>query len=162
METPEDLRRAWHREDLAACSDLAVGLSADALAIFAGAALKACLAELPGPQELSAIAEVGKDRRRWSEAHLAFDAARDLTLKYEESTPSTDDPNYVLLFVAENAARVIYNATSPSDPFDDDSATWLLRSLARFVRVTGSAELEHRVWQLLASPSPSSRRGDSS
>jgi len=58
---------------------------------------------------------------------------RELTLAAERGSVSPKDPRYLLLFVAENSARVIYNASRPPDPFDDDSAEWLLRSMSKFL-----------------------------
>jgi hypothetical protein len=63
--------------------------------------------ELPGEELLFDIVRIGKDPERWDQAHLAFDALRDVTLKCEARTPRSDDPCYALLFVGENAAKVV-------------------------------------------------------
>jgi hypothetical protein len=149
MEPLEELRRRWQSEDMKACTVLAARLPAEAAVVFAGTALAACLATLPEQQkELSDLVGIGEDRGRWAQAHAAFDAVRRLTLERERGAVTSQDPTYIVLFVAENAARVIYNAAGPTDPFDDDSAAWLLLTQAQMVRSTGSSELSDRIWEL--------------
>lgn len=146
MDAIDDLRQGWLRENREACAALAAQLSCQAKPIFASEALAACLDAVPGHDELSQVVRIGQDRGRWAEAHLAFNSVRTLTLKSERETQDSSDPHYVILFVAENAAKVIYNATSPPDPFDDDSAAWLLLVLAQMARCTRSTQLEENVW----------------
>jgi hypothetical protein len=149
METLEDLRREWTRMNRTACALLAARLPVEARPRFATTALDVCLRSLSGPTAVSEVVRVGGDPKRWSEAHVAFDAVRSLTLECEKRVRPSRDPQYCLLFVGENAARLIYNATSPPDPFDADSTEWLFITLANFLDAVGSRELEDRVWRCL-------------
>ena len=45
-----------------------------------------------------------------------------------------------VLFVAENAAKVVYNASSPPDPFDYDCGYWLVGCLRHLVDTLGAPE----------------------
>ncbi len=147
MGSLEELRQKWMNYSPEAYKAMANQLPKRACARFAAVALEYCLERLPGQAQLFDIVRIGKDPERWDQAHLAFDALRDVTLKCEARTPASDDPGYALLFVGENAAKVIYNATSPVDPFDDDSAEWLFRVLADLAQILRSQDLADRVWR---------------
>jgi hypothetical protein len=147
MENIEGLRQEWLKENLASCATLAAKLAVERQPAFAAAALAACLVAVNGPEQLYDVVRIGEEPGRWSQAHLAFDTVRVLTLQSERCNATSQDPAYMLLFVAENSARVIYNASSPPDPFDEDSAAWLLLVLAQLVRCTQSSSLEESIWQ---------------
>jgi hypothetical protein len=132
------LADAWLDGDERACVLLADRLSTAALLCLATSGLAACSQFTTSARaEIAEVVRVGTSPQLWSEAHKAFDRVRGLTLAAERQGASPEDARYVLLFVAENAARVIYNASLPRDPFDDDAAESLLRVLANFCgRVT--------------------------
>jgi len=157
-ERTDDLRNRWLSADLAACGTLASRLSGSELARFAGDGLASCCNALPSvPSEILGVVKIG--RGDWSRGHAAFDAVRHLTLDAEaRRAPKT--PAYLLLFVAENAARVIYNATTPGDPFDDDSGAWLVLTMAQFTRSlpeSQSHELSSLLWSMISGPT---QKGD--
>jgi len=56
-----------------------------------------------------------------------------------------------LLFVAENAAKVAYNASGERGPFDEDCGDWVVRCLRDLVDAVGSPEFEKQSWCLLKS-----------
>lgn len=149
MKSPDELMRRWLGEDFSSCALLAEMISQNARTTLATMALEECLIVTSAPNEVHAVVHIGKHPELWSTAHRAFDAVRDLTLRYEQTSHGMHSAYYALLFVAENAARVIYNATSPPDPFDDDSAAWLLMCLAQLVNQTGTPNLRGRLWQLV-------------
>lgn len=148
MGSLDELRTEWMNCSPEAYTAMANKLPRKSRARFAAVALEFCLDRLPGQAQLFDIVRIGKNPEHWDQAHVAFDRLRrDVTLKYEAQSPRSDDPCYALLFVGENAARVIYNATSPADPFDDDSAEWLFRVLANLAKVLNAQDLADRVWR---------------
>jgi len=148
MGSLDELRQGWMNYSPEAYTAMANKLPRKSRARFAAVALECCLDRLPGQAQLFDIVRIGKNPERWDQAHLAFDRLRrDVTLKYEAHSPRSDDPCYALLFVGENAARVIYNATAPADPFDDDSVEWFFRVLADLAKVLNDQDLADRIWQ---------------
>jgi hypothetical protein len=152
MDDTADLRQRWLREDFTACEALAARLSPAALAEAGGAALQACAEAIPAERAVGNVVRVWRDRASWPEAHAAFDAVRDVTLAQEATDPARDDAGFLLLFVAENVARVLYNATDPVDKFDDDSGAWMLMSLATLLRRAGIPRLDEQVWTIILHP----------
>ena len=118
---------------------------------WAGAVLEVCK-ERHGPvAEVEAVGELAWIEEEWPKGHEAFTRARLLTLAYESG--DKDDPVYeALLFVAENAAKVIYNASGRSAPFDRDCGTWLVVNARNMVEVVKEERFERRVWQALLGP----------
>jgi hypothetical protein len=102
------------------------------------------------PKHVQAVAKIARNPKRWGEAHSAFSAVRWLTLA-EEKTHAGGTVYECMLFVAENAAKVIYNASGDPAPFDDDCGDWLVRCLRDLVDAIGSPEFENRAWFLLES-----------
>ena len=78
----------------------------------------------PGITEVAAILESGRDRVRWVQGHAVFDAARRRYLREPRGTPTAAVLNF-----AELVAKVVYNATDPPGPFDEDSG-WYIGPLA--------------------------------
>ena len=122
-------------------------LTAQQLAEVATCGLAACCATIDCKEkEVLDVVAVGSQPSKWTRGHEAFDQVRVRTLEVERdllvSPKSETSPGYLLLFVAENAARLLYNATSPVDPFDADSGSSFFRSLSRFVVSLPSAKQE--------------------
>lgn len=144
----DELRLEWMNYSPEAYTTMANKLPKKFRARFAAVALECCLDRMPGQAQLFDIVRIRKNPERWDQAHLAFEGLRrDVTLKYEAQSLRSDDPCYALLFVGENAARVIYNATAPADPFDDDSVEWLFRVLADLAKVLNAQDLANHVWR---------------
>jgi hypothetical protein len=98
------------------------------------------------------VIAVGHDDHRWEQGHGAFDRVRAETLRCEREGVQ-DRQLVTLLFVAEIAAKVIYNASGAPAPFDHDSGWWMARCLRQFVVELPDAGLaEHEAWQLLTAP----------
>jgi hypothetical protein len=134
------LQERWLSGDFSACETLVSGIAPPELARRATIALSACCTTVSTPDEVRDVVRIGQ--QDWTKGHAAFDAVRQLTLEGERQRRSASDPSFVMLFVAENAAKVIYNASVPVDPFDDDSGAWLLLTLARLVQCLPPAEKE--------------------
>jgi hypothetical protein len=132
-----DLIGRWRQGDLAACERLVDGISPEVCAHFATHVLELCAAttqNAPGP--VDGVIQAGQ--KNWGVGHRAFDAVRDLVLQIEHAGEESRESGFLLLFVAENAARVIYNASSPADPFDDDSPAYFMAAVSDFMRASGS------------------------
>jgi hypothetical protein len=127
-------RHAWREESLAACAHVAECIRRGAnLPAFVAESLEACTQCIDCHQaEILNVIHIAKTRN-FVGAHAAFDDVRELVLAAEQSRSFSEDAvGYRLLFVAENAARVLYNLSIPEDPFDSDSLEWLLISVAAF------------------------------
>jgi len=134
MNTPTPIAHEWFNWDISACLAVASCVSAHGFVALAVQGLELCCSAVEFvPSEVLAVAEVG--RSDWSRGHDAFKAVRGLILAAENIEPRPlADPNYVLLFVAENAARMIYNASGTKGGFDEDSGAWLIRVFGDFAR----------------------------
>ncbi|WP_437323731.1 hypothetical protein [Sorangium sp. So ce381] len=101
---------------------------------------------LPGvPGEISSVIELAKDPRRWREAHDAFRNIRRLTIELLRDTPD-DNVREAVLLVAENAAKVIYNASEELASFDYDCGCWLVGCAHDLAMKAHSPELKERFW----------------
>ncbi|MFT3772891.1 MAG: hypothetical protein QM820_46490 [Minicystis sp.] len=92
---------------------------------------------------------IGLSPGSWPEAHRAFRDVRQVALQFERAGTPASDPTQQLLGVAENAAKVIYNATNLPAPFDAPAGLHLLVSVAHYVRLRGSPELRATVVSLV-------------
>ena len=100
----------------------------------------------PKTPEVERILEIARDPVRWPEAHPAFHAVRRLTL-------DTKDPLVEsVLSLAEKVAKVTYNASGGSAPFEHD-AGWRVASDLRVV-ITRAGEkgskLKTEAWSILS------------
>ena len=140
----------WLEPDVESCREIVAALTDVELAELGTAMLRACrssCAEVPEP--VLTVELIGLTRRSWPEAHRAFDDVRDVTLQFERAQRSGTDPTYKLLFVAENAAKVLYNAAKMPAPFDADSGLRLLVCVAHFVQTRALPELREMVLSLM-------------
>ena len=93
----------------------------------------------------------------WHRAKSIFNRIRDELLAVEEVVgeeechTSTYDPLLIMLYVAENAAKVMYNATNPTDPFDEDSGWWLAQCLMQYLDCVKQPKLAEEAWASLTS-----------
>lgn len=115
--------------------------------IWAVNVLTLCQEQLPPIPEIVFTCELGTQAEHWSKAHQAFQQIRKLTLKSEQLTLK-DSTYHAILYVAENAAKVIYNATIPHDSFDYDCGEWLVYCFRHFVSQVNSQNLEKASWNL--------------
>jgi hypothetical protein len=93
------------------------------------------------------VADLASNRKHWSRAHDAFSAVRKLTLAAERKPPGK--LSHCLLYVAENAAKVIYNASGSPAPFDADSGDWLVRCARDFANHEPDSGFVDTLWAVV-------------
>jgi hypothetical protein len=128
-----DGRRGWN-EAAAMAAGRAVyeALPAGGRPAWAARLLRLCLTRLDDPpQAVLHVADLAKDERRWSEAHDAFQAVRQLTLRAERWPRRK--PSKLILYVAENVAKIVYNASGSPAPFDHSAGWRLLGNVRDFL-----------------------------
>ncbi len=113
----------------------------------AGAILDLCRSYCRPVPEVEALAAALRDPDRWKNGHTLFDAIRQLTLA-EEKRP-TDRAYGNLLFVAENVAKTVYNATDPRDPFDEDAVLWVAPCARDMAAALKDVGFEERIWRAM-------------
>jgi hypothetical protein len=98
---------------------------------------------------------------RWREAMAAFHALRQLTLA-EDGDEGRDPMRLAILLLAENVAKVTYNASGYPAPYDHDAGWWVVPCLAGVLAAMNATPvvLEH-AWAALTSfgDAPIVRRG---
>jgi hypothetical protein len=114
---------------------------------WAARILELCRGRVRSPLAVRAVCFIAKRPCLWPWGHVAFDEVRCLTLRWERGK-KTDEAYGGLLCLAENVAKVTYNATSPCDPFDDDAGAWVVSCLRYLVDTIQDPEFETRAWQL--------------
>jgi hypothetical protein len=107
----------------------------------------ACLPVIP--PEVEAVREIARSPGRWAEAHAAFSAVRNLVLLVEKRSDERPRPEHGILYLAENVAKVTYNASAPRAPFDHDAGWWIAKNARWMVDHSADAGLGARVWAAL-------------
>lgn len=91
------------------------------------------------PAEVLTLYEIIDDKLRWKEAHNQFSKIRELNLE------NRNKEYEVYLLLAENIAKITYNASNEPAPFDWDSG-WYIPNLAKQVSAFyQDAELDRRL-----------------
>lgn len=98
---------------------------------------------------LTDVQQVAMTPEKWSSGHRLFSEVRAITLQHDKTSAGTpeDDMLSYLLAVAEQTAKVTYNATSPPDAFDDDSCAWIVAMLRGFVSHCDDDRFDEQAWQ---------------
>jgi hypothetical protein len=118
---------------------------------WAVAVLDACCSAVSAvPAEVEAVREIALTPARWTEAHAAFQAVRMLVLLNERRSPKARTIGDEMLYLAENVAKVTYNASGASAPFDHDAGWWVAKIARSIVERSKDSGLEDRVWKTLA------------
>lgn len=118
--------------------------------VWAASMLAAVCRYAPSTPEIDAVLEVARTPVRWHEGHDVFDAVRRRTLQMH----GRDRVYEAVLMLAENTAKVIYNATLPSAPFDADSGWWLVPNLMAVCALAQDPALTERAWTLIRGDDP--------
>ena len=113
------------------------------------AVLRICVSRVPAPPEVAHILTLANDRDRWREAHDAFSSVRGLTLG--EARRPTSAAHSALLYVAENVAKTVYNASGAPAPFDNDSPWWIASCARSLATALGDPHFAHLLWTALMS-----------
>jgi len=103
------------------------------------------------PPELDTVRALARTPSRWHEAHDAFQAVRRIVLAAEIAQPEAAPLPVRVLLLAENVAKVTYNASGGSAPFDHN-AGWRIASCARSVTdAVNDGGFHDDVWNALSS-----------
>ena len=96
-------------------------------------------------QDLARIADHASE---WGTAHSAFSVLRESTLKLERWGTWTKRQKLRLchLYLAENVAKVIYNAIDPPNEFDEDSGWWVVSCLKDILDLLNDNEFSQVAW----------------
>lgn len=124
-------RNASRAELLREGERICASLSREELVAWAGQVLEAASALCEPVSEVKAIVDATKDRSQWSSCMPLFSATRALLLRAERG--STDRATICLLYLAENVAKVTYNASDGPAPFDAEAGAWILDCAVRLL-----------------------------
>lgn len=151
MTRRRELFAAWAAGDLGAAVEIAARIPATKQPAWAASLVSWCAERAPRrPLEVDRLLEIAPDVTRWHEARGVFHVLRERKLAAQG-----DEDLTALLSVAELAAKVTFNASGGSAPFDRDSAARLAVALRRFVeRLASHPDVEHEAWHLLTAPLP--------
>jgi hypothetical protein len=108
---------------LAIGSRISASKSRDDLVAWAARILSAATELHPEVQEVEAVINATRDPKDWSQCKRLFEAVRRQTLAAESS--GADPLLMGLLLLAENVAKVTYNATGVQGGFDADAGDWI-------------------------------------
>ena len=115
---------------------------------WAGDILATCCDRMAAvPDAVQRVLGLALDESHWVLAHDAFTDVRHLTLSAQRA--DTEGSYHYLLTVAENAAKVIYNASGAPAPFDKDCGAWLVRWTKQFADRENNVEFTERLWQVV-------------
>jgi hypothetical protein len=106
-------------------------------------------------KEIESVIQFARTPTHWAggsddksrKAHEFFGAVRDLTLIHDEE--NKDDVYGDILVLAENVAKVTYNAYDYAAPFDHEAGWWIPSLLKKIVDKIDDAEFSTRVWEAL-------------
>lgn len=151
---PEMLYARWKGQDALAVGSEVFGLvPIGERPGWAAGILRAIAHEVPECSTLvGVVLAVAEQPNRWAEGHRAFSMVRREVLRLDEEGNRSGWTEALvarahLLAVAELVAKVAYNSTDPSDPFDDDSGHWLSVCLRGFVEQVHDPLVEAKAWR---------------
>ena len=147
-ETRDRLYTMWRSgQALAAGREIMEALTPERRAARAAAVLSIALKWLPACAAIRHVLEIAADAARWREAHDAFSAVRHETLRMRDTA---DNPACSgVLFLAENAAKTLYNASGEPAPFDHDSPWWIASNAWHIAEATSNVVLQRELWAAL-------------
>lgn len=120
-------------------------LSAGARPVWAATVLHNVLRYVPYTPEFDEVVDIAQHSGRWPEALAAFRRVR--TLRQEETRDRVYD---MIAALAENVAKVTYNASNPTVPFDRDAGPRAVADFKRIVDAVADPALCSRAWPLVA------------
>lgn len=103
-------------------------------------------------QAIEHVIRIANTPSDWGKAHDAFSTLRKATLELEELKARSPEQALLLsqLLLAELAAKVTYNSTSPSDEFDEDSGWWLAPCLKEILDLVSDEKFSMTAWATLS------------
>lgn len=149
---PEELKRQWLAgEALVAGQRVLRGVPRTRLPQWASAVLSHCLLFTKGtPREVYDVESIARCPERWTEAQRAFRSVRKLVLDAEAGGVVPSELVLGILYLAENVAKVAYNASDPERPFDEDSAYWIFANVHWLASRLGAPSALDEAWQKLS------------
>jgi len=122
--------------------------------LWGASALRAASRFIPEIPEIEAVLAFAENPDKWGDgaenkeeqAHGFFDAARILALEYQDK----DRPLESILILAENVAKVTYNAYGYPALFDHDAGWLIVAALMYIAEQVGDAEFTAEAWSLLS------------
>jgi hypothetical protein len=99
------------------------------------------------------VLRIADHAKGWRNARGAFSALRKATLDLERLQTRSKEQNLLLchLYLAENVAKVIYNATDPPDEFDEDSGWWVVSCLKSVLDLLNDDQFSKVAWSVVCS-----------
>lgn len=148
-EQPEYLSKAqllWNEDCAYQSGELIVGsMPAGARPVWAATMLHHVLRYVTYTPEFDEVVDIAQHSGRWFEALDVFHRVR--TLRQE----ATRDPVYdTVAALAENVAKVTYNASNPTVPFDSDAGPRAVADFKRILDAVADPALCSRAWPLVA------------
>ena len=141
-------REAWNADPLGTGVAVYSRVPNDHRPEWAASILHACCGRVStNPKPIEHVMHLAPDSANWKLAHDAFSGVRQLTLAAERRPIENTD--HYLLYVAENAAKVIYNASGSSAPFDQDSGAWLVRCAKEFADCVNDPTFTTSLWSIV-------------
>src|SRR4051794_5740934 len=95
------------------------------------------------------LMRIATDPARWGEAHAAFNLVRRSTLALQRQRTNEEETLYRLLLVGEITAKVIYNATDTTAPFDEDSGWRVAGLFKHFLDHLNGEDSSEQAWLVL-------------
>jgi len=114
--------------------------------IWAVEVLELCkhfVVEIP---EIEQLCTVAKDPKRWLEAGEMFSAIRKLALEQD----SFETIRSMVFSLAENVAKVIYNASGKLPPYDHDSGYKIVSNLKKIVDRAENQDFGSKAWYVVS------------
>jgi hypothetical protein len=107
-------------------------------------------------EPIERLRRIAANPREWVQAHDAFSMLRESTLELERLSNRSDEQTLLLrqLYLAENVAKVVYNATNPTDEFDEDSGWWIAPCLKKCLDSLNDDEFSDSAWRTLITEPP--------
>lgn len=148
LEIIESARRSWEAgKPLEAGKVLFAPLSPEEHVGVARAALDFLAVHRRIDFAIRRLKAVLEEPSRWSKGHGAFSDLRRLLLELQDRDRTAEEElAYAALFVGEIAAKVTYNATDPIDPFDEDTAPYMISCLHHYASLLPGKSAQDGAW----------------
>ncbi len=113
---------------------------------WAARVLEAVRGLIPKTSEIERVLEIARDPPRWGVAHDAINAVRALTANAKDPLVEA------VLHLAENVAKVTYNASGGPAPYDRDAGWRVAQNLHAIISQGGekASKLKAEAWSLLS------------
>jgi len=112
--------------------------------VWAAKILIVVLDLVPATEEVEILLNIVNDPTKWQEAYQAFQTIRKVTLRLKQGL-------YVdVLTLAENVAKVTYNASGQPAPFDYNSGWKIGKNLRAIVNQVNDPKFSDTAWLYLS------------